>query len=227
MLAAAATTGLSTYMHWLPCRGSMLRGSIVHGYDYDGGKFSDLCLRRMDGDQGPWESELNVAAMVLLGLAWLALVLGLRWKPRTKVVAALPGLATLAFAAALPIAEATAHPDSPVLMVLVLAIEGSVLIPLIAIPAWQPDVQGRHLLRLLVVLWGTTAYGFVHGMAEYAIMIRFSDANWDCPPGTGYLTVAAITISAIVTTIMTLRAPPECAAEPNQDHHSGLFTFAS
>jgi hypothetical protein len=32
--------------------GSMLRGSIVHDYDYDGSSFSDLCLRRMDGDQG-------------------------------------------------------------------------------------------------------------------------------------------------------------------------------
>jgi hypothetical protein len=54
----------------------MLRGSIIHGYDYDGGNFSDLCLRRMDGDQGPWESELQVVAMVLLRVAWLTLVLG-------------------------------------------------------------------------------------------------------------------------------------------------------
>ena len=62
-----------------------------------------MCLRRMDGDQGPWESELNVVAMVLLGVAWLALVLGLRWQLKTKAVAALPGLATLAFAAAMAI----------------------------------------------------------------------------------------------------------------------------
>jgi hypothetical protein len=26
-------------------------------------------------------------------------------------------------------------------------------------------------------------------MLEYAIMIHFSDTNWDCPPGTGYITV--------------------------------------
>jgi len=39
----------------------MLRGSIIGGYEYDygGGKFSDLCLRRIDGDQGLWESELT------------------------------------------------------------------------------------------------------------------------------------------------------------------------
>lgn len=61
-------------------------GSIVHGYDYDydGGEFSDLCLRRMEGDQEPWESELNVVAMVLVGVAWLTLVLRKRWQLRTK-----------------------------------------------------------------------------------------------------------------------------------------------
>ena len=69
MLAAAAAAGWSTYLHWLPCRGSMLRGSIIQGDDYVGGEFSDLCLRRMDGDPGAVESELNVVAMVLLGVA--------------------------------------------------------------------------------------------------------------------------------------------------------------
>jgi hypothetical protein len=39
----------------------MLRGSVVHGYDfnYDGGSFSDSCMRRMDG--GPGVSVLNEA----------------------------------------------------------------------------------------------------------------------------------------------------------------------
>jgi hypothetical protein len=43
--------------------------NIIQGDDSVGGTFSDLCLRRMDGDQGPWESELNLVAMVLLGVA--------------------------------------------------------------------------------------------------------------------------------------------------------------
>jgi len=73
---------------------------------------------------------------------------------------------------------------------------------LVAISAWQPEVHGRGVLRLVVVLCGTTAFGAIHVIAESAIMIRFSDANWDSPPGTGYLTVAVITISAIVTAIM-------------------------
>jgi hypothetical protein len=54
MLASAVAAAWSTYLYWLPCRGSMLRGSIIHDddYDYDGGSFSDLSVRRMSGDQG-------------------------------------------------------------------------------------------------------------------------------------------------------------------------------
>ncbi|HTF39713.1 MAG TPA: hypothetical protein VK754_03860 [Propionibacteriaceae bacterium] len=40
MLAAAAATGRSTYLYWLPCRGSMLRGSIINYYVDVGRKFS-------------------------------------------------------------------------------------------------------------------------------------------------------------------------------------------
>ena len=56
------------------------------------------CEARMDGDisgQAPWTSELLVLAMALAGLAWLTLVVALRWQLRTKAVAAVPGLATV------------------------------------------------------------------------------------------------------------------------------------
>jgi hypothetical protein len=71
MLASAAAAAWSTYLHWLPCRGSMLRGSVIYEYAYVGPKFSAACERRMSADQGPWESELNVLAMGLAGVAWL------------------------------------------------------------------------------------------------------------------------------------------------------------
>ena len=48
LLGSAAATAASTYLHWLPCRGSMLSGSIFRGYAY-GPAFSHACLRRMDG----------------------------------------------------------------------------------------------------------------------------------------------------------------------------------
>jgi hypothetical protein len=71
----------------------------------------DACLRRMEGDiseLAPWTSELGVAAIALAGVAWLTLVLGLRWQLRTKAVAALPGLVTLVVA----LAEAVALGDA-------------------------------------------------------------------------------------------------------------------
>ena len=55
-------------------------------------------------------------------------------------------------------------------------------------------------------------------------MINFSDANWDCPPGTGYLTVATITISAILTAIMTLRTPQRGADD--EPHRGPPFRVA-
>ena len=111
-------------------------------------------------------------------------------------------------------------------IVLLLSIELFAVVALVAISAWQPEIHGRHIRRLAVVLWGTTAFGVIHAIAEYMIMIRFSDANWDDPPGTGYLTAATITISAIVTAIMTLCAPQRGADEPHRDHHSGLLAHA-
>lgn len=57
MLASAVAAGWSTYLYWLPCRGSMLSGSIIDGYAYVGADFSDACLRRMDGEQARGRSS--------------------------------------------------------------------------------------------------------------------------------------------------------------------------
>ena len=160
MLAAAAATGRSTYLYWLPCRGE---GTIIHPTGDDGGCYEDFgrfafafdtkmfaCDRRMDGGDAPWTSELNIAATALLGVAWLALVLGMRWQLRTKAVAALPSLATLAVAAALAMDGGDQDRSFPVL--LMLGIELSAAVALFAIMARQRDVDVRRLLRLLVVL---------------------------------------------------------------------------
>ena len=58
-------------------------------------------------------------------------------------------------------------------------------------------------------------------------MTTFSDADWDAPPGTGYLTVATITISAILTVIMTLRTPKRAAdAQREVEPREGSLTVA-
>ena len=74
---------------------------IIHDYVNVGPKFSRACRQQMAGDIAlvvPWTSKLNIVAMALVGMAWLTLVLALRWQLRTKAVAAHPGLAMLAVA---------------------------------------------------------------------------------------------------------------------------------
>ena len=227
MLAAAAATVRSTYLYWLPCRGSMLRGSIIDYYVDVGRKFSPACKQAMDGDVAlvvPWTSGLNLVAMALLGVAWLTLVVGLRWRWRTRAVAALPGLATLAFAmaGAATIGDPKPLEYSPPLMGLVTFLELLAVVALAWILVWQPEARGRHIApRLVVVLSGTTAFGFVHVITEYFTMLSFGGGNGDMPIGYGYLIFAAITISAILTVIMTLRALKKVAdAAPHQGHRS-------
>ena len=246
MLASAFAAAWSTYLYWLPCRGSMLEGTLIHPYSGDGRSYEEYekldpavkaamraCEARMDGDisaQAPWTSELLVLAMALAGVAWLTLVLGLRWQLKTKAVAVLPGLATvvMALAVAVTIGDAERGEDHSLLTMLLAAVEWSALLALAVTWVWQPEVRTRRrFLRLAVALWGTTAFGIFHQMLAYMIMVGFSERDWDEPPGTGYLTVATITISAILTAIMTLLAPRRGADdEPKQDHHSGSLTLA-
>ena len=104
------------------------------------------------------------------------------------------------------------------MMGLALIMELLAVVALLWIVAWQPEVRGRQILRLVIVLWGTTAFGVVHVYIEHVIMIGFRFSTWNPPPGFGYLIFATITISAILTVIMTLRTPRRDADdEPGHD----------
>jgi hypothetical protein len=233
MLAAAAATARSTYLYWLPCKGSMLRGSLINYYVDIGHKFSPACKQAMDGDVAlvvPWTSGLNLVAMALLGVAWLTLVVGLRWRWRTRVVAALPGLATLAVAAAGATAIGDPKPFeySPPLMGLVAFLELLAIVALVWILVWQPEARSRNnCARLVVVLSGTTAFGFVHVITEYFTLLSFGGGNGEMPIGYGYLIFATISISATLTVIMTLLMREKVAdPEPQQDHGSRPYDAA-
>jgi hypothetical protein len=190
------------------------------------------CEARMDGDisrQAPWTSELLILAMALAGVDWLTLVIALRWRLRTKAVAALPGLGTvaLALAVAMTIGDAEQGEDNSLVRMMLVALEWCALVALAAVWAWQPEMRTRRrFLRLAVAVWGTTAFGIFHQMLAYLIMVGFSERDWDEPSGTGYLTVAAITISAILIVIMTLCMPPRAVeSDPRRDHASGSLTL--
>ncbi len=245
MLASAVAAAWSTYLYWLPCRGTMLEGTLLQPFSGDGRTYEeyenldpavkasmDACLRRMDGDisgQAPWTSELLILAMALVGLAWLTLVFCVRWQLRTKAVAALPGLATvvMALAVAVTIGDAEGGEDNPLLRMMLVAVEWSALLALAVIWVWQPKERTRRrFLRVAVAVWGTTAFGIFHQMLAYMIMVGFSERDWDEPPGTGYLTVATIAISAVVLVIMTLRIPRTAADDgPQPDYDSRSLTL--
>ena len=205
LLASGAAAAGSTYRYWLPCRGSMLSGSVFRDYAY-GPDFTDACLRRMDSgtpfpfpltgpESTPGSPQLAVAAMVLAGLAWIVIVLGSRWPRWIAVVAVLPSVATFAMA---PLTAP--HTSWLLLMIIDLA----ALVALIAILDGRPELRAVGRLRLVAALWGAAAFGAVPSMLEYLIMVRLSDANWDTPPGTGYLLAAVPVAAAILTTILTL-----------------------
>jgi hypothetical protein len=101
-------------------------------------------------------------------------------------------------------------------------------VALVWIFAWQPEARGRRIgPRLVVVLSGTTAFGFVHVITEYFTMLSFGGGNGDMPIGYGYLIFATITISAILTVIMTRRASRKVAdAEPHHGHRSHPYDAA-
>lgn len=211
MSGAAVAAAWATYLYWLPCRGSMLVGtSLSSGQD-----FPQDCLRRMDtglpfshdvGVQISWVRELSLVALAACSLAWLVLVLGLSWSFKTKVVAvlvSLPGLA-LAVAAARPKSADLLAEDSFEWPAWPLA--AIVLLAMIAIYRWQPEVRGASFVRVLVLLWGATAFDFPHQAADYLIMGMWSSANWDVPPGTGVLTAATLAASAALTVLLTVWA---------------------
>lgn len=224
LLASAGAAAWSTYLHWAPCRGSLLDYSIVRGYQQGPGPgFSDECLRWMDSGSLPFPYPLElattwehaeasapwaVAAMVLAGVAWLVLALGSRWSARTTVVALLPGLALLALAAA-SIATTTAPGTSGAVSGwLGVAPYAAAALALTAVWHWQPETQGRSFTRLVVVAWGVTAFGTVNAIVDWMVMVAFlSEANWDTPPLTGSVTVLTVTASAILTFALAQRSP--------------------
>ncbi|WP_131104744.1 hypothetical protein [Ornithinimicrobium sufpigmenti] len=246
LLAAAVAAAGSTYLHWLPCRGALLSSSLLEGYQHGPGPgFSDACLQRMDAgglpfpyprnpsEQTAWAAELGVLAMLLAGTAWLVLVLGVRWSLRTKAVAVLPGLATLALAVASRAAAADPdrHPDGTISGWLEVAPEAAALVALTAIWHWQPEVQEGGFAQVVVVAWGASAFGSAHMVVEYVFMVGFSAANWDVPPLTGLFTVITLMLSAVLPLILPVRSsgsPTAAGSGPlTPSEHSARSAAAS
>jgi hypothetical protein len=221
LLAATVATARATYLFWLPCRGSMTRG-LIFTFDASDASIPDACLQQMDaGTPFPYAPDdasyptagpvLAAVAMVLTGLAFLTLVLGMRWRLKTRAVATVPALLSLGLAlssvrAALPGAREVAYPSPPWWLILEVAAVGV----LVVVRRWQPEVSSGEMARLTLILWGVTAFGVSHEMVDYMTMSALNTWNWDCPPGCGYPTAVAIGVATLATgsALLTRRSPP-------------------
>lgn len=216
LLLAAAATAWSTYLFWLPCQGSMLEGSVFDR-NRTGSFFSDACLRRMDAgmpfpfapgafERTPGSSEAAAAGMVLAGLAWVPLLLGLGWKRRTRYVAAAPVVVSLLLAAGCWVSGRAAG-DNTVgdrYFWSVLGIELAVLVAAVLVWIEEEGLTGRSLARVVLLAWGASAFGLFHVAMEFGMMITFSETNWDVPPGTGYGIALVLAVSALGTAAITI-----------------------
>ncbi|WP_232549797.1 hypothetical protein [Propioniciclava soli] len=201
--AALQTAALAIF--WRPCAGSMLSGSVLQGYRF-GRSFSDGCLEAMDvpmifplPSPGRGLDEViafGAPAAIVLALAWLVLVPALPVEGVGRIVAALPGVVAIAFV----VADATGllPAGSAATIILGLALEASVLAGVIALcmaPTGLPDETGAGIVVLLAA---TTQIGMVHAIVVMALAAMVSQANWDVPPGAGYLGVGFSLLAAVV-----------------------------
>lgn len=220
LLLGAATGAGAVREHWLACRGSMLSGSVLHGYAY-GADFSDGCLDAMDrgfalvwpGGADRWgaESLLGTTTALLLALAWAVVVLSSRWSPWTKALAGLPALATVT-AGVLSLLRGGDALDT-VFFWLLLAVDVLSVVAFVAVGVNESPPR-RTMLQAAMVLCGTGAVGLFPQLADYIAMTAFSDANWDTPPGSGYPTVVAVALLAVALLVVTLVRTPTRSASP-------------
>lgn len=215
LLTAAGVFALvATTLWWAPCRSSMLVGTVLEPAGAP--EFSDRCLVRMDAgtpyplpvatDGAPPALYGSVAAAILLAaLAWsVALVATSMPRP-----ARWAGLALAASLAALGVAGL--RPVSREVDPSIVGATASWLIDIVTVVwlacvcrgpvSWSP----RTTIRLMLLLGGASAFGTLRGTVDYGVMITWSQANWDVPPGTGYVPAVVLILCGVGVAVVTAR----------------------
>lgn len=206
LLLAAAAAGISTWLMWLPCQGMMFNG--LFGLREASG-FSDACLARMDGD-GALPLAIGVVqfralSAILLGLGWwtYASALPALQAPRvSRTLILLPILPIVWFAAETLLStdggtlwEAT---SAAAMISLTSALAGIIIL--------LHPAENRARYVGLIGLCGVSSYGVVHAAGDYMFMIGFHTANWDVPPGTGYLSTLVMAVCGVVVAVWGWRS---------------------
>ena len=207
--AGAALEAAAVTLYWRPCAGTMLNGSIAIGYRYDS-EFTAECLEAMDraplfmlplpGSGWTLIGLLAAAAGILLAASWLVLLPALRLPKLVSLAAALPGLLAIALVVnAVVLSLGPAVVDDGLGRALEVLSEVSMLLAVVIIGA--AGVAGTLLFRAVIVALVATSTGLFHQITEYIAATVLSDANWDVPPGSGYLTVVVCLVAASATVV--------------------------
>lgn len=219
LFAGAALDAAALALFWRPCACSMLEGSVLRGYQYSEKSFdaaiqarvfSDECLLAMDagvlfplpvpGEDWTLMGGLGAAGAVLLATSWLVLLPALPAPRVVKLVASLPGILQLFVVLDASLRSSGPPTSDSESFLLPALVEVAVLVTLIALTA--AGVQGPVLARATIVLLAATALGVLHQATDYMVMLGLSDANWDVPPGSGYLTVGFCVNAAVATVLL-------------------------
>ncbi|MEA5053269.1 MAG: hypothetical protein VB093_07490 [Propionicimonas sp.] len=208
LVAAGLAAGVATWLEWLPCQGSMLNGSVLVGGQYLN-DFSDACLARMDGSDAlplaPGVLWARGLSALLLAVGWLGFASRLRLTPVQRLVVLLPVVSVGWYAVATWLAPALGNRSLwDVTGPASIATELTAFVAFIVIDLKLGGARAR--LPSLIGLWAVAAYGIMHLIIDYLVMAATSDANWDAPPGTGYLTAAMMVLCGVLVAVLGWRA---------------------
>lgn len=229
LLASGTVAWIVTALWWLPCRGAMLAGTILEATDTT--EFSQQCLVRMDSGTpfplivavdgaAPGMYELSALTIGIAALAWLVVVIATPMSIWSRLfgVALTVSLVVLAWAGLQP-----ADRNGPESAIGGYAWELVDLAGLGFVIAYAFSRRWRHAprstIRLAAAFIGVTGFGLTRTIVDYIVMGAWSQANWDTPPGSGYLIAGSLLACGLVIIVLTVgrhgsaTEPPD-VAEP-------------
>lgn len=225
LILAAVSAAAATYVHWIPCGGDAITQHAI----------SDACLTRMDtswafplapeaGERSLLADCFRLIALLLIALGWLAFTIGQPWRPRTRLIVALPiaPILTMAADTAWLMADPAAEPHWWAETMAYWVVEGVAIAAFVAIVDAPPygrsgaldgGVAGPAIMtysvfrrRAALLLVAVSTPGFSRLALEFSIMVSISDLNWDTPPGTGYITATLLGAPALASALLGLAA---------------------
>ncbi len=215
MLLSGVAAWSTTALWWNPCRSSMLVGTILEPTGSVG--FSEQCLVRMDSgtpyplpvavDGAPPEVYgLGAAACVIAALALVPVIVApMARSTRVAGLALVASLIVLALVGLQPVGRQ----DDPAALgaAAYWLVDITTTACLVGVLRTGSRLSLRTLLRLVLLLGGVSTFGAVRGTLDYLTMMTWSEANWDVPPGTGYLPAAGLVLCSLGVVAATLRRP--------------------